>query len=313
MKEPHDLLVVSSHRRAREVMRYFERVVDASYSHLAHYSDFVRALKSEYDALIAQIPLDGVTLNCLYIVFPTKRVVHFDSMQKLYEYIKERLVYVTAHLDLCITKIPELGSFKVKEHVFVFGHEHDVLNTLLTAYTKGVQFEVHITEQRSTLTGSLFAAELHKHGIIVHFYADAAMRQAIKKCDIVFIGAHAIDYSLKVYTTIGAELTCVVAQHYKKPVYIITDSWAFSRVLESQTDLTQFAQNHVQFLRKSQVDAEQSLHFISQWNVPQGVMVHYFSYEKISARSVTGIISELGILTPADFFMKVKQQYDSYF
>jgi translation initiation factor 2B subunit (eIF-2B alpha/beta/delta family) len=333
MNTLEDLRMVSSQRRAREVIRYFAHVLEGAYAHFLHYTDFVRELKRIYDELISQLPLDSVTLSCLSIVFPHKRVHHFDSMQKLYELIKERIVFVQNHLDVSITTIPELGSFKLKKNVFVFGHEHDILNVLLAGLTKGMVFEVHITEQRSTMTGSLFAAELHKHGIKVHYYADAAIRQAIKNCDVVLIGANAIDYHLKTYTTVGAELACLVAQHYKRPVYVVTDSWAFNRTLESESDLTQYAENNTQAVlqkhtihnfEKMQVTqsenfvpvnlgSDSSLFFIKQWNVPSGVFVHYFTFEKVHPKLITGIISELGILTPMDFFMKVKERYDSYF
>jgi translation initiation factor 2B subunit (eIF-2B alpha/beta/delta family) len=292
MKQLSDVHLISSHRRAREVMRYFESVVDGAFSFYHHHSDFVRELKKQRDDILAQIPFDAVTKNCLDIVFPHKRVLFYDTMQVLYDFMKERFKVVHAHLDEVILNLPKIGAQKIKQNVFVYGHEHDVLNVLLAAYALGQKFEVHMTEQRVTQSGKLFAQELLRHGIVVHFYADCAIRQAVKQCDIVLIGANAIDYHMKVYTTIGAELACIVAKHRNVPVYICCDSWTYDADLSISTNLG---------------DPKQL------WDAPAGVRVHHYDFEKISPLYINGIICELGILAPNDFFLKVKKTYETFF
>ena len=285
-------LQVSSQRRAREVMRQFEHHVDEAFTYYHIYTDFVQDLKKTYDTILQHIPLDGVTKTCLRIVFPSKRILHYDSMQQLYDYMKAQFLFVHQHLDKVILQLPRAGSLKMKKNVYVFGHELDILNVVLQAHVQQNDIEVHITQQSATGLGREMAKELNRHNIPVHFYADLAIRQAIKKSDYVFIGAHAIDYNAKVYTTIGAEVVCQIAKEFQKPVYVITDSWAYDLEITSQTDLGKPAQ---------------------LWDAPEGVQVHNYNFEKVNPKLIFGFITELGISKPSEFILKVKKEYANHF
>ena len=188
--------------------------------------------------------------------------------------------------------IAQIGSKKIGNGTVVFTHCHSstILEILKQAKRQGKKFEVHNTETRPLYQGRITAREIAKLGIPVTHFVDAAARFALKKADLMLIGADAITTEGKVINKIGSELYAEIANKYDIPVYACTDSWKFD------TETVFGYEEEIEKRKGSEI-----------WkNPPKGVTVNNFAFEKVSPSLITGIISELGIYKPHIFIQEVK-------
>ena len=188
--------------------------------------------------------------------------------------------------------IAQIGSKKIGNGTVVFTHCHSstILEILKEAKKHGKKFEVHNTETRPLYQGRITAKEVAKLGIPVTHFVDAAARFALKKADLMIIGADAITTEGKVINKIGSELYAEIANKYDIPVYVCADSWKFDTetVFGYETEIEKRKGNEI-------------------WkNPPKGITVNNFAFEKVNPNLITGIISELGIYKPHIFIQEVK-------
>jgi ribose 1,5-bisphosphate isomerase len=192
-------------------------------------------------------------------------------------------------------KIIKFGAEKVGDGMTVYTHCHSSTVNKIIEETKrqGKNIRVNCTETRPFFQGRITAAELAKHKIPVTLFVDSAARLALKKVDLMLIGADAITAEGYVINKIGSELMVEVANRYQVPVYVCTHSWKFD-------PKTMFGFDE-EIEKRSMKEV---------WkNPPKGVKISNFSFEKVDPKKITGIISEYGILEPAVFVEEVKKNY----
>ena len=173
--------------------------------------------------------------------------------------------------------------------VFTHCHSSRVVDGLIYSYDDGRKFEVFNTETRPLFQGRKTAKELSRAGIKVTTVVDAAARQQIKKSNIMLIGADAILSDGSVINKIGSNMFAEIAKHdFKKKVYVVTDAWKFSK-------------------RKVEIEER---NFEEIWDTEaKKIRVKNPAFEKVEAKYITAIISELGILSPKQFVEKVRKTY----
>jgi len=181
-----------------------------------------------------------------YLLVPTKQSKNKLLNSRPTEPMMENV------LDLAEKEIPKnqiLSHFKeaqdkinkkvfrlIKKEDVIFTHCHstNVVNALIYAKKKGKKFEVYNTETRPLFQGRKTAHELRKAGIKVTMFVDSALgvalskEQGTKKADKVFLGADAITKE-GVVNKIGSEVIANIARDNKIPVYVIADSWKFTK------------------------------------------------------------------------------------
>lgn len=187
-----------------------------------------------------------------------------------------------------------IGARKIKNEMIIFTHCHSstVTNILKQAWKEGKRFTVHNTETRPRFQGRKTATELAQHGIPVEFYVDSAARFALKKADIMLIGADAITTEGIIINKIGSEMFAEIAHNKNIPVYSCTHSWKFDplTVFGYEEEIEKKAPNEI-------------------WeNPPKGVRINNYAFEKISPDLITGIISEIGIYKPETFVEELKKR-----
>jgi len=290
---------LSEERLAKEAVLAYMQYEEHCFATYAHLSDYARALKQTKDLIVEHSKEHTVLKNCLHILFPDKDILKFQTMKELRTHMRKQGKILNRHFEEIIVTLPKIGADKIKEGsvIFTFGHEADIINILLHAHVQNKKFTVVNIEHRPSYSGKLLAETLGKHGISVVHHVDLAMRQAMKKADLVLIGCDAINYHGEIYGEIGSELVCEVAESYHVPVYVCCDSYRYD------PSLTQKA--HLEKVEHATNDI---------WEKPpKNVTVHNYTFEKIKPTLVSGIICELGIIDPQKFVFKIKENTESYF
>ncbi len=187
----------------------------------ALYAYFLLPTKESKKKLLASRPTEPMMENVLELA--EKRV----SFEK-----------INSHFDEAQDKINRnvLKIIKKGDVIFTHCHSTNVVNALIYAKKKRKNFEVYNTETRPLFQGRKTARELKKAGIKVTMFIDSAAALAIEKenkkdkiyADKIFLGADAITKA-GIINKIGSRMIAELAHIHKVPVYIITDSWKFTK------------------------------------------------------------------------------------
>ena len=209
--------------------------------------------------------------------------------------VKQRAKEVSYHFKESAERISQIGAKKIRRKMIIFTHCHSsaVVDILIKAKKRRINFEVHNTETRPRLQGRITARELARAGIPVIHYVDSAARLALKKADLMLIGADAITTEGKVINKIGSELFAELAHKHDIPVYACTDSWKFDpeTIFGFEEEIEERTPKEI-------------------WpNPPKGVEIDNHAFEKVDADLITGIISELGIYSPNVFVDQIRRAY----
>ena len=184
----------------------------------ALYAYFLIPTKESKRKLLSSRPTEPMMENVLDLAEKKsyKEILkHFDSAQE--------------KINISVFKL-----IKKRDVIFTHCHSTNVSGALIYSHKKGKIFEVYNTETRPLFQGRKTAKELKRAGIKVTMFVDSALgvalskEQGTKKVDKVFLGADAL---LKdgVINKIGSEVICQIAKNQKIPVYIIADSWKFTK------------------------------------------------------------------------------------
>ncbi|HDP73826.1 MAG TPA: hypothetical protein ENN46_02610 [Candidatus Woesearchaeota archaeon] len=264
-------------------------------------SDIKRRLKNCSEILRKTRPTEPAMMNSLnyslhFSDFPKQSQA---EKHKLIEEIIKRINFVLKHFEESDEIIAEIGEKKIKKNSVVYTHCHSstVMRIIKRAWDKGTRFEVFCTETKPHYQGRRTAIELSEHGIPVTYFIDSAARIAIKKADIMLIGADAITNEGKIINKIGSELFSFVASTYDVPVYACTNSWKFDP--------------HSVFGYEVNIEEAEKADF---WHdAPEKVMINRLMFERVDPKYLSGVISELGIYSPVVFSEEIKRKYDWFF
>ena len=199
------------------------------------------------------------------------------------------------HFQSVEKSIASIGANKIRNGMVIFTHCHSstVINILKKAKQMKKSFEVHNTETRPLFQGRTTAKELSKLNIPVTHYVDSAMRLALKKADIVLLGADAITPE-KAINKIGSEVIAELANKYDIPVYVCCNSWKFDY--------------HTIFGFEEEIETRKEKEI---WkNPPKNTKICNYAFEKINLNLVTAIISEIGDYRPSVFIEEIKRNND---
>lgn len=200
----------------------------------------------------------------------------------------EKIPYekILKHFDEAQEKINKhfFKLIKNKDIVFTHCHSTNVSGALIYARKKGKKFEVYNTETRPLFQGRITAKELKKAGIKVTMFIDSALGVALKDVSLIFLGADAL---LKngIINKIGSGLISKIAKEEKIPVYIVADSWKFT---------------------KNKIPIEQR-NLNEVWaKAPKNIKIKNPAFEFVDKKYIYGIVTELGIMRYSDFVKKMK-------
>jgi len=244
----------------------------------------IKALKIKHDSksikkLISQRPTEPMLRNTINFA----RKNNFNNLDKIEKHFKESQ-----------KKIADIGSKKIKDKSIVFTHCHSsTVMSVIKKAKKTKNFQVYNTETRPLFQGRKTAKELIKLKIPVTHFVDSAARHYLKEAKVVLIGSDAITSEGYVINKIGTEMITDLAKEHSIPVYVCANSWKFD-----PKTLKGFEEKIEQRNPKE------------VWsNAPRKIKIKNPAFEIILPEDITGIISELGVLTPETFVNRVLINY----
>ncbi|MBT4166291.1 hypothetical protein HOE04_04605 [archaeon] len=180
-----------------------------------------------------------------------------------------------------------LKLIKPKDIIFTHCHSTNVTQSLINAKKK--KFQVYNTETRPRYQGRKTARELSKAKIKTTMFVDSALgvalekRQGTKKATKVFLGADALTKK-GIINKIGSKVIAQIAHQQKIPIYIIADSWKFTK---DSVPIEQRPLNEV-------------------WDkAPKNIKIKNPAFEFLPKKYLTKIITEKGTMTYDKFLKKV--------
>ncbi len=215
------------------------------------------------------------TKNKLLSLRPTE-----PMMENVLEMAEEgkSLKEIHAHFDSAQQAINKKVFKLIKSGDVIFTHCHstNVINALIYTKNKGKNFEVYNTETRPLFQGRKTARELKKAGIKVTMFVDSALgvalskEQGTKRATKVFLGADAL-LKKGIINKVGSEVIARIAKQEKIPVYVLADSWKFTK---KKVPLENRKLNEV-------------------WDkAPKGIKVKNPAFEFVKKKYITGVITE---------------------
>lgn len=205
---------------------------------------------------------------------------------------KSSMQQVLNHFDNAQEFINHYVQRLIKKHTVIFTHCHSntLVQALVSAKKNKKSFEVINTETRPLYQGHITSRQLSKAGIKVTMSVDSAILEDIKKSDIVMLGADAVSRK-GVINKIGSGLIAKISSDLKKPLYIVTDSWKFSKY-------------KVPIEKRSWKEV---------WKLsPKKVSIENPAFELIPKKQITSIVSELGILHHNEFIKEAKKSLKNF-
>jgi translation initiation factor 2B subunit (eIF-2B alpha/beta/delta family) len=208
-----------------------------------------------------------------------------ELAEKTHDYKK-----ILDHFDFAQEKINKAVLKLIRKNDVIFTHCHstNVVNALIYSHKKGKKFEVYNTETRPLFQGRKTARELRKAGIKVTMFVDSALSVALsketgKKPDKIFLGADAL-LKTGIINKIGSETIVRIAEDEKIPVYIVADSWKFTK---KKIPIEQRKLNEI-------------------WDTaPKNIKLKNPAFEFVDKKYLSGIVTELGIQRYGDFVRKM--------
>lgn len=190
------------------------------------------------------------------------------------------------HFDEAQKKINKSVFKLIKNNLIIFTHCHstNVVNALIYSYKKGKKFEIYNTETRPLFQGRRTAEELKESGIKVTMFIDSALGVALKDVDIIFLGADAL-LKKGIINKIGSGVISKIAKQEEIPIYIIADSWKFTK-------------------RKISIE-QRNLNEV--WDkAPKNIKIKNPAFEFVDKKYITGIVSEFGLMKYENFVRRMK-------
>jgi ribose 1,5-bisphosphate isomerase len=288
VRDIKDIRIQGAANIAKAAVSALELVADRNKSRPR--KDLLNMLFKAKSVLFQARPTEPMMRNSLNFI-----LAHIEEEQEASEALKHRAEKFNQHFADAEKKIVEYTSRKISDNMVIFTHCHSsaVVNTLIYSKNHGKKFTVHNTETRPLFQGRKTAADLARHGIPVVHYIDSAARIALKKADLMLLGADAITSEGKVINKIGSEMFAEVAEKYDIPVYICTDSWKFDplSIFGYEEEIEKRVPKEI-------------------WPyAPKGITISNLAFEKIDPKYISAIISELGVYKPSAFVEEVKKTY----
>lgn len=122
--------------------------------------------------------------------------------------------------------------------ILTHARSRTVRDTLILAAKMNKRFHVFVTQSFPDKQGEQMQTELEAEGIECTLILDSAIGYVMETVDMVFVGAEGVVESGGIINRVGTFTMAMCAREMKKPVYVLVESFKFSRLYPlNQRDL----------------------------------------------------------------------------
>ncbi|KRT82694.1 hypothetical protein AMK59_4475, partial [Oryctes borbonicus] len=186
-------------------------------------------------------PVTAINSGCeLFLRFITFAKLDRNSIEECKKIMSDRGLLFLKKLNEARAKIVKLaGQFIVDgSRILTHSRSRVVLQTLREAAKQKKRFHVYVTISAPDRSGERIANELQKAGIACTLILDSAVGYVMEKVDFIMVGAEGVVESGGIINKIGTYTIGLCAKEMKKPFYVLTESFKFTRLYPlSQGDL----------------------------------------------------------------------------
>lgn len=249
--------------------------------------NFIENLKKVREKIIDNA-YEVMTVNTINFVIFNLEKNKDENLEKLKKILCEDIDKILRYKEKAEEKICEFASNLIFDNSKILTHCYstNVLNSIKRAKDKGKNFLVINTETRPNFTGritSKFLSELNVKNI--HIF-DFEISRFINDIDFVLIGCDAIT-ERGIVNKAGSEIISIVANFYKKEVYVLANSLKFCDCKEKYME------------KRRKVE--------EVWDIKDNkIIVENFWYDFVDKKFISAVISEYGKLSFMESIEKFK-------
>ncbi|CAH2981715.1 unnamed protein product [Chilo suppressalis] len=186
-------------------------------------------------------PVTAVSSGCelfmRFITFAKLDVKSFEECEQIM--LKRGRIFLDTLLE-ARGKVAKQALPFISDGCRILTHSRSrvVLQAMVEAARANKRFEVYVTMSCPDNSGELMHKQLLAEGIDATLILDSAVGYIMEKVDIVMVGAEGVTESGGIINKIGTYGLGIAALELKKPVYVLTESFKFSRIYPlNQQDL----------------------------------------------------------------------------
>ncbi|MFQ5638494.1 MAG: translation initiation factor eIF-2B [bacterium] len=187
-----------------------------------------------------------------------------------------------------VAKVAELGAELIPSDGVVLTHSNSstIMEIIKRAQAANKSFQVILTESRPVCEGRERAFELSKIGIPTLYVIDAAFGMGVERADVILLGVDSVSETTLV-NKIGTKAICLLAREAVVPCYAACESSKF---------MSQKLSPKKEPLRDP----------IEVWgDPPPETSIENYYFDETPLELFTGVITEVGILTPEEVGSKI--------
>ncbi|XP_047026173.1 translation initiation factor eIF-2B subunit alpha [Helicoverpa zea] len=186
-------------------------------------------------------PVTAISSGCeLFMRFITFAKLDTNSFEECEQIMLQRgHIFLNTLLEARSKVVKESMPF-ITDGCSILTHSRSrvVLQAMLEAAKANKRFKVYVTMSSPDNSGILMHKQLVAAGVDATLILDAAMGYIMEQVDMVMIGAEGVTESGGIINKIGTYSLGMAALDLRKPVYVLAESFKFSRIYPlNQRDL----------------------------------------------------------------------------
>ncbi|MBU4031357.1 MAG: ribose 1,5-bisphosphate isomerase [Candidatus Thermoplasmatota archaeon] len=199
------------------------------------------------------------------------------------------------HSNSAVEKVGQLAPALMKKpgKVITICNSSAAVSAMVACHKAGKVTGVYACETRPRRQGLITARELSEAGVPVTLIVDSAMRYVMPEVSIAFVGTDTLESDGSVINKIGTHLLAATARDFKVPFYACAETYKF---LPSS-----------KIGRRVEIEKRSSREIVSNAEIPGSVEIFNPVFDRVPPELVTGIITEVGVIKPADAIKIIKK------
>lgn len=167
------------------------------------------------------------------------------------------------------------------------------ISAIVACHKAGLVTGVYACETRPKKQGLITIKELAEAGVPVTLIVDSAMRCVMPDVSIAFVGTDTLESDGSVINKIGTHVLAATARDFKAPFYACAETYKF---LPSSM-----------IGQRVEIELRPSDEIISAIELPDKVKVFNPVFDRVPPGLITGIITEVGVINPANSITIIKK------